>query len=484
MTLTEIIENANSNSEFSPGMSSNELFYGSLTNERLTDVIADVAEACQGKADADHAHDGYSPASHTHDSYAPANHSHEGFAPADHSHNYAASNHEHEQNDISGLENALDGKADLEDGTVPPTQLPLDVYNVYYGYMDDGGGFRDGIAGVRLVPRTDTLYVDTNTGKIYYYNDGYKEAIVNAAQKAAWDSKAAGDHGHSYNDLSDKPTIPTIPDSLPANGGNADTVDGKHASDFAPASHSHNGNIIVEQDASPYMRLKLAAGSREARVYKNASETADYGLTLADYDADGVKDSLIFCRANALDKKLYLNIQNADDSRSLYYLYGEHHKPTPAEIGAVPNSGGTIDGDVDVEGVLRVKGAQAIFDNGTRQTFGSGNREHYATGTTLYCNQSWTVASDERLKENVEAVDKNECASFIDAIQVKTFNYIGADAPCMGVIAQEVQAEELAKFFVSEDKDGYMGVKAADLVFPLIAAVQALSKRVAELEAK
>ena len=28
----------------------------------------------------------------------------------------------------------------------------------------------------------------------------------------------------SYNDLSNKPTIPTIPDSLPANGGNADTV--------------------------------------------------------------------------------------------------------------------------------------------------------------------------------------------------------------------------------------------------------------------
>ena len=30
----------------------------------------------------------------------------------------------------------------------------------------------------------------------------------------------------SYNDLSNKPTIPTIPSSLPANGGNADTVGG------------------------------------------------------------------------------------------------------------------------------------------------------------------------------------------------------------------------------------------------------------------
>ena len=32
----------------------------------------------------------------------------------------------------------------------------------------------------------------------------------------------------SYNDLSNKPTIPTIPSSLPANGGNADTIDHLH----------------------------------------------------------------------------------------------------------------------------------------------------------------------------------------------------------------------------------------------------------------
>lgn len=47
---------------------------------------------------------------------------------------------------------------------------------------------------------------------------------------------ATSTHTHSYNDLDDKPTIPT---TLPANGGNADTVDGKHASDFADATHTH-----------------------------------------------------------------------------------------------------------------------------------------------------------------------------------------------------------------------------------------------------
>lgn len=46
--------------------------------------------------------------------------------------------------------------------------------------------------------------------------------------KAQLNNKADKTHSHSYTDLSNKPTIPTIPSSLPANGGNADTVDNKH----------------------------------------------------------------------------------------------------------------------------------------------------------------------------------------------------------------------------------------------------------------
>lgn len=57
-------------------------------------------------------------------------------------------------------------------------------------------------------------------------------------------------HTHSYNDLSDQPTIPT---TLPANGGNADTVDGKHASDFSMATHKHSASDITS-DTIPISR--------------------------------------------------------------------------------------------------------------------------------------------------------------------------------------------------------------------------------------
>ena len=46
--------------------------------------------------------------------------------------------------------------------------------------------------------------------------------------KAKLNGKSDVGHTHSYNDLSNKPTIPTVPSSLPANGGNADTVDNYH----------------------------------------------------------------------------------------------------------------------------------------------------------------------------------------------------------------------------------------------------------------
>lgn len=41
-----------------------------------------------------------------------------------------------------------------------------------------------------------------------------------------------------------------IPTSLPANGGNADTVDGKHASDFATAGHRHDWSQIDSKPAT------------------------------------------------------------------------------------------------------------------------------------------------------------------------------------------------------------------------------------------
>ena len=56
----------------------------------------------------------------------------------------------------------------------------------------------------------------------------------------------------SYNDLTNKPTIPTIPSSLPANGGNADTVGGYTIWTGTQAQY----NAISSKDANTIYLIK------------------------------------------------------------------------------------------------------------------------------------------------------------------------------------------------------------------------------------
>lgn len=60
-------------------------------------------------------------------------------------------------------------------------------------------------------------------------------------------SQLTNDSGYiTATELDKKDYLPSskLPEKLPADGGNADTVDGKHASDFAAATHTHNYDEI------------------------------------------------------------------------------------------------------------------------------------------------------------------------------------------------------------------------------------------------
>jgi hypothetical protein len=66
----------------------------------------------------------------------------------------------------------------------------------------------------------------------------------------------------SVNDNSHQHTVSNItnmPTSLPANGGNADTVDNKHASDFALLTHNHTG--IYEPVLNANQKVKITSGT-------------------------------------------------------------------------------------------------------------------------------------------------------------------------------------------------------------------------------
>lgn len=189
-------------------------------------------------------------------------------------------------------------------------------------------------------------------------------------------------------------------------------------------------------------------------------------------------------------------------------------------------NGGTINGDTNVNGVFKVKGQQAFYYSGTSQTVGTDN----ATGGTVICcgpdaevdmhgrvlklssivpkstgtyilgnsTYRWkgiysttalNVSSDARLKKNVHGIKPEDMADFVSGLTVVSYNYKDdpEDAePRIGLIAQDVQSvnPEISKFFVEEGEDGMLSLRPSDLVFPLIATVQELNRKVEELSKK
>lgn len=104
---------------------------------------------------------------------------------------------------------------------------------------------------------------------------GNAEIHVTSAEKAAWDGKA---------ELSD------IPTSLPADGGNADTLDGKHASDFPRMM----GDIADCNSAMEYGTYNILPETLNA-------PTANYYHLVVEPAANGawIKQTAVFCDADA-----------------------------------------------------------------------------------------------------------------------------------------------------------------------------------------
>ena len=109
-------------------------------------------------------------------------------------------------------------------------------------------------------------------------HSGNAEIHVTAEEKAAWNGKA---------NLSD------IPSSLPANGGNADTIDGKHASDFSSSDDNY------------FLYTLSSAGDKHGanhRLYAQYNVKNDGRFYLQDEDTHQVRVNFAD-EADTLDEK-------------------------------------------------------------------------------------------------------------------------------------------------------------------------------------
>ena len=152
-------------------------------------------------------------------------------------------------------------------------------------------------------------------------------------------------------------------------------------------------------------------------------------------------------------------------------------------------AGGTISGETNFSGgLVRLKGVQTLFHSGNQLVFGSNSLPTRIAGNAISATKTITVDSDERLKENIVAANADKMVEFIENVKVVNFNYKADEskAVVLGAVAQQLcEAQpDIAKYLVEQGADGYYSVKIADLVFPLIAAVQKLSREVKELQGK
>ena len=217
-----------------------------------------------------------------------------------------------------------------------------------------------------------------------------------------------------------------------------------------------------------------------------------------------------------------VNKANSNHTHSEYASSDHNHDDSYLSL-----DGGTINGNTNVAGILRVQGQQSFYfqQSTMSQTVGTNN----ATGGTTICcgsgadvavnganlktsniiprgNNLFTlgnttyrfkgiysasnvnVSSDERLKRDIVPMDNASLAKFIEGLNVVSYNYKDDEEgrkARIGLIAQEVQAvdADIAEFFVNEDEDGMLSIAPADLVFALIAMVQELKKEVDDLKA-
>lgn len=201
---------------FDPTTSSNTIWFDDDMEDCLTshieDIEDDIAALETGKANFVHTHPTYADIDHTHSNYALTTHTHSGYATTDHTHTgYATSTHSHSEyalaTDVDALEIKVgDSTVASQISTAIATKADSNHTHTEYAPADHTH------SGYASISHSHSEYSNVN-----HTHTGY----------------ASSTHVHSYNDLEDKPTIPT---TLPANGGNADTVDGKHANEFATAT--------------------------------------------------------------------------------------------------------------------------------------------------------------------------------------------------------------------------------------------------------
>ena len=278
--------------------------------ELLTDVI-------NTKANATHTHTEYAPLSHTHDEYATIDHTHNNYSLTTHTHTAsevgaAASVHNHDE-DYSPIDHSHSGyatvaslnevsatvvnKASAEalNSHADDTELHITEAerNSWNAKSDFSGNYND-LTNRPSIPSIDGLatedYVNTQINAIDIpsalseLTADSTHRTVTDAEKTTWNAKS--NFSGSYNDLTDKPSIPSI------SGLATETYVDEAVSSKANSSHSHDDRYYTETEINTKLANKADSSHNHAGVY-DVNGAAASALTSANAYTDTKINALV-----------------------------------------------------------------------------------------------------------------------------------------------------------------------------------------------
>lgn len=269
-------------------------------------------------------------------------------------------------------------------------------------------------------------------------------------------------------------------------GLDADKLDGKDASQFALSGHTHTGYAPTAHTHTEYAEVE-----HEHDEYASSTHThTGYASSGHNHDAD-----------YADKNHTHSGYASSNHTHSDYlptsggYIYGlleiaNRIKLAGMQFGYTDGTTNMQVGTADLDLLLNAKNDIIMQTRANTRSMVPNANNTYQIGNSssryksIYLTSAANVSSDKRLKENIEGVDADNMLEFIDALNVVNYNFKAEpETERVGLIAQEVEEAGGAKF-IEVGEDGMYGLRTADLVYPLIGAVQALYKRVLELEAK
>lgn len=390
-----------------------------------------------------------------------------------------------------------------------------EVFLAYLGNFASGAEIAVNTEGAAYMRLGSTLGEYDLNNNFYIYDtdpaggaveeeEGFTQAdadLLYAPIDHTHDGFAAAEHTHTAADITGLPSSvdaysKTEADNrfAPATHNHGEYLTDAEAVDaFAPATHTHTADEITGLPASvdAYSKTEvntMMSGKADTGHTHTASEVgAAPAAHTHTASAIGAAPASHSHSEYAASNHGHSGYASSSHTHSGYASSGHTH--TASAVGALPSSGGTVSGDLTVTGTVIANGVlntQTIQpkDSGS-YSIGTSDKRYYST----YLKVNPNVSSDRRCKRDIATMDVEALAAFVDKLSVVSYNYnddAADEVKRIGLIAQDVVAADpaIAVGCIEQDANGFYSLRAADLVFPLIAKVQALTKRVEELEGK